>query len=165
MNGQLEFYFVGPVEASRVFGITPDTGSIYPRISLRDVSQDQWVFTVGVRDKGIPQLSAEAQVTANIQRVGKPVFPDARYDVTEFESAPVNKSIIPVVASDQLAGVSIVQRTAPIAIVIIFQYLLQILLSTIDIKNHHHEITQMIFLFCSYFLRRAHWCMKLEVMD
>lgn len=106
MNGQLEFYFVGPVEASRVFGITPDTGSIYPRISLRDVSQDQWVFTVGVRDKGIPQLSAEAQVTANIQRVGKPVFPDARYDVTEFESAPVNKSIIPVVASDQLAGVS-----------------------------------------------------------
>ena len=126
MNGQLEFYFVGPVEASRVFGITPDTGSIYPRISLRDVSQDQWVFTVGVRDKGIPQLSAEAQVTANIQRVGKPVFPDARYDVTEFESAPVNKSIIPVVASDQLAGVSIVQRTAPIAIVIIFQYLLQL---------------------------------------
>ena len=126
MNGQLEFYFVGPVEASRVFGITPDTGSIYPRISLRDVSQDQWVFTVGVRDKGIPQLSAETQVTANIQRVGKPVFPDARYDVTEFESAPVNKSIIPVVASDQLAGVSIVQRTAPIAIVIIFQYLLQL---------------------------------------
>ena len=126
MNGQLEFYFVGPVEASRVFGITPDTGSIYPRISLRDVSQDQWVFTVGVRDKGIPQLSAEAQVTANIQRVGKPVFPDARYDVTEFESAPVNKSIIPVVASDQLAGVSIIQRTAPIAIVIIFQYLLQL---------------------------------------
>lgn len=114
------------MEASRVFGITPDTGSIYPRISLRDVSQDQWVFTVGVRDKGIPQLSAEAQVTANIQRVGKPVFPDARYDVTEFESAPVNKSIIPVVASDQLAGVSIVQRTAPIAIVIIFQYLLQL---------------------------------------
>lgn len=107
LNGQLEFYFAGPEDANRVFGITPDTGSIYPRISLRDVTQDQWTFTVGVRDKGIPPLFVETSVTANIQRIGKPTFGSTRYDITEFENAPVDKFLTQVLATDPMPGVSV----------------------------------------------------------
>jgi hypothetical protein len=88
-----------------VFGIDPNTGSIFPRVSLRDVTTDQWTFNVGVRDKGIPSLSVETPVTANIQRIGKPVFPSGRYDVTKNENDPVDEIVIPVVASDPLPGV------------------------------------------------------------
>nr|XP_034314272.1 protocadherin Fat 4 isoform X3 [Crassostrea gigas] len=108
LNGQLEFYFAGPEDASRVFGITPDTGSIYPRISLRDVTQDQWTFTVGVRDKGIPPLFVETSVTANIQRIGKPTFGSTRYDITEFENAPVDKFLTQVLATDPMPGSTLV---------------------------------------------------------
>ncbi|XP_062579030.1 protocadherin Fat 3-like [Saccostrea cucullata] len=108
LNGQLEFYFVGPVNASRVFGIDPVSGSIFPRISLQDVTQDRWTFTVGVRDKGIPPLSVETPVTANIQRIGKPVFDSVRIDVTKFENAPVDEVVTPVTARDPLPGSTLV---------------------------------------------------------
>lgn len=108
LNGQLEFYFAGPEDASRVFGITQDTGSVYPRISLRDVTQDQWTFTVGVRDKGIPPLFVETSVTANIQRIGKPSFGSTRNDISEFENAPVDKFLTQVLATDPMPGVSVI---------------------------------------------------------
>lgn len=116
---------MGPEAASRVFGINPDTGSIFPRVSLRDVNQDQWTFTVGVRDKGIPSLSVETPVTANIQRIGKPVFPSTRYDATKNENDPVDEFVIPVSASDPLQSVSVLLLVFP-CIYIMNNYLLLI---------------------------------------
>ncbi|XP_060555146.1 cadherin EGF LAG seven-pass G-type receptor 2-like isoform X2 [Ruditapes philippinarum] len=105
VNGQVSYSLLN-VPPAFPFMIDPDLGEIKVRSTLDREIQASYKFTVEVKDKGQPQLSAtvSVEVTVNDINDNSPIFSQKIFYASIPEDAPKNMQVIRVTANDADTG-------------------------------------------------------------
>ncbi|XP_053377924.1 cadherin EGF LAG seven-pass G-type receptor 1-like isoform X2 [Mercenaria mercenaria] len=107
INGQVVYTLLN-VPPAFPFAIDPDLGEIRVRATLDREIQSSYLFTVQVKDKGQPQLSAtvSVEITVNDINDNSPIFPQKIFYTSISEDAPKYKQVIQVTANDADTGIN-----------------------------------------------------------
>jgi len=95
-------YKIKDEETESVFGIFPNSGSLYLKKVLDRETRDKFVFTVIAMDNGSPPGSASASVIVQVLDVNdnEPIFSKPHYEFTVEENTDRGTLVGQVIAAD-----------------------------------------------------------------